>query len=182
MTCQRHPTFGLADIVASTAGLPAQGSRVPLLCEPKCMTDAHESDKCYTVKGAKQGDGRHKRARLVSSDAALVVAQMKATDARYTLQDSSEVMAFLERLVRWGGTPANGWHAVQQCLGWKLGAPVSAAAAGFLHSVAVGPVISPGDDRAQNAVTGRSDQDSPGAVPNDAVTLSARWEGSCSAA
>jgi hypothetical protein len=54
-------------------------------------------------------------------------AQMKATDARYTLQDSGEVMAFLERLVRWGGTPANGWHAARQCLGWKLGAPVRAA-------------------------------------------------------
>ena len=54
-------------------------------------------------------------------------SQMKATDARYTLQDSGEVMAFLERLVRWGGTPANGWHAAHQCLGWKLGAPVRAA-------------------------------------------------------
>ena len=69
---------------------------------------------------------------------------MKATDARYTLQDSSEVMAFLERLVCWGGTPANGWHAARQCLGWKLGAPVSAAGA-CLHSVALGPVSSPGE-------------------------------------
>jgi len=80
-------------------------------------------------------------------------AQMKATDARYTLQDSSEVMAFLEALVRWGGTPANGWHAARQCLGWKLGAPVSAAAAGFLHSVAVGPVISSGDRHAERTLS-----------------------------
>jgi len=90
----------------------------------------------------------------------LPLAQMKATDARYTLQDSSEVMAFLERLVRWGGTPANGWHAARQCLGWKLGAPVSATAAGFLRSVAVGPIISPGDHRTERTVTGRSRQGS----------------------
>ena len=69
---------------------------------------------------------------------------MKATDARYTLRDSSEVMAFLEALVAWGGTPANGWHAARQCLGWKLGAPVSAAGA-CLKSVAVGPVSSSGE-------------------------------------
>ena len=70
---------------------------------------------------------------------------MKATDARYTLQDSSEVMAFLERLVRWGGTPANGWHAAQQCLGWKLGAPVRAAS-GSVDGLSVDAVSSPGEE------------------------------------
>ena len=69
---------------------------------------------------------------------------MKATDARYTLRDSSEVMAFLERLVAWGSTPANGWHAARQCLGWKLGAPVSPAADAGTGAVPVNAVGSPG--------------------------------------
>lgn len=45
---------------------------------------------------------------------------MKPTDACYTLQDPSEVMAFLDRLVRWGATDANVWHVAKSCLGWKL--------------------------------------------------------------
>ena len=45
---------------------------------------------------------------------------MKPTDACYTLQDPSEVMAFLDRLVLWGGTHSNVWHAKKACLGWKL--------------------------------------------------------------
>lgn len=49
-----------------------------------------------------------------------MLQQIKPTDACYTLQDPSEVMAFLDRLVGWGGTHANVWHAKKACLGWKL--------------------------------------------------------------
>ena len=59
-----------------------------------------------------------------------VHVQMKPTDASYTLQDPSEVMAFLDRLVTWGATDANVWHAAKSCQGWKLGSNWGAAASG----------------------------------------------------
>lgn len=46
--------------------------------------------------------------------------QAKPTDARFTLRDPLEVMTFLERLVSWGSSSANGWHAARGCNGWKL--------------------------------------------------------------
>ncbi len=46
--------------------------------------------------------------------------QMKDTDAKYTLTDPSEVMAFLTRLVEWGDTPDNAWHTHHSCTGWSL--------------------------------------------------------------
>ncbi len=45
---------------------------------------------------------------------------MKDTDAKYTLTDPSEVMAFLTRLVEWGDTPDNAWHTHHSCTGWSL--------------------------------------------------------------
>ncbi len=45
---------------------------------------------------------------------------MKETDARYTLTDPSEVMAFLTWLVAWGTTTDNAWHSHQSCTGWSL--------------------------------------------------------------
>ncbi len=45
---------------------------------------------------------------------------MKDTDAKYTLTDPSEVMAFLTRLVEWGETPDNAWHTHHSCTGWSL--------------------------------------------------------------
>ena len=47
---------------------------------------------------------------------------MKPTEARYTLRDPHEVLAFLSRLVAWGHTPANAWHAQPACIGWALDA------------------------------------------------------------
>lgn len=46
--------------------------------------------------------------------------QAKPTDAKFTLKDPSEVMAFLTRLVQWGSTQDNAWHAKQSCTGWAL--------------------------------------------------------------
>ncbi len=46
--------------------------------------------------------------------------QTKDTDAKYTLTDPSEVMAFLTRLVEWGDTPDNAWHTHHSCTGWSL--------------------------------------------------------------
>ena len=45
---------------------------------------------------------------------------MKETDAKYTLADPAEVMAFLTRLLEWGATPNNAWHSHQSCTGWTL--------------------------------------------------------------
>lgn len=45
---------------------------------------------------------------------------MKPTQAGYTLRDPHEVLAFLQRLVAWGRSPANGWHAQPACIGWAL--------------------------------------------------------------
>lgn len=45
---------------------------------------------------------------------------MKPTQAAYTLRDPHEVHAFLQRLVAWGRSPANGWHAQPACIGWAL--------------------------------------------------------------
>lgn len=49
-----------------------------------------------------------------------VYVKMKETDAKYTLTDPSEVMAFLTRLLEWGATPHNAWHSHQSCTGWML--------------------------------------------------------------
>lgn len=46
--------------------------------------------------------------------------QAKETDAKYTLTDPTEVMAFLTRLVEWGATPENAWHTHHSCTGWSL--------------------------------------------------------------
>ena len=45
---------------------------------------------------------------------------MKETDAKYTLTDPTEVMAFLTLLLQWGGTPDNAWHSHKSCTGWSL--------------------------------------------------------------
>lgn len=45
--------------------------------------------------------------------------QMKETDAKYTLTDPTEVMAFLTRLLKWGCTPDNAWHSHKSCTGWS---------------------------------------------------------------
>ncbi|KAL0045650.1 hypothetical protein WJX82_000668 [Trebouxia sp. C0006] len=50
----------------------------------------------------------------------LISNKMKDTDAKYTLTDPSEVMAFLTRLVEWGDTPDNAWHTHHSCTGWSL--------------------------------------------------------------
>ena len=50
----------------------------------------------------------------------LAELQAKPTDAKFTLKDPSEVMAFLTRLVQWGNTHDNAWHAKQSCTGWAL--------------------------------------------------------------
>ncbi|DBA88511.1 TPA: hypothetical protein ACH3X2_004987 [Trebouxia sp. C0005] len=50
----------------------------------------------------------------------LISNKMKDTDAKYTLTDPSEVMAFLTRLVEWGATPDNAWHTHHSCTGWSL--------------------------------------------------------------
>jgi hypothetical protein len=50
------------------------------------------------------------------------VAQVKATEAGFTLRDPAEVLAFLARLVAWGRTAANAWHAQPACIGWALAA------------------------------------------------------------
>ena len=46
--------------------------------------------------------------------------QMKETDAKYTLTDPTEVMAFLTLLLQWGATPDNAWHLHKSCTGWTL--------------------------------------------------------------
>ena len=46
--------------------------------------------------------------------------QVKLTEAGYTLRDPAEVLAFLARLVAWGRTRANAWHAQPACIGWAL--------------------------------------------------------------
>lgn len=50
----------------------------------------------------------------------LISNKMKDTDAKYTLTDPSEVMAFLTRLVEWGHTLDNAWHTHRSCTGWSL--------------------------------------------------------------
>lgn len=45
---------------------------------------------------------------------------MKETDAKYTLTDPTEVMAFLILLLQWGATPDNAWQSHQSCTGWSL--------------------------------------------------------------
>ena len=45
---------------------------------------------------------------------------MKETDAKYTLTDPTEVMAFLTLLLQWGATPDNAWHSHKSCTGWSL--------------------------------------------------------------
>lgn len=44
---------------------------------------------------------------------------MKETDAKYTLTDPTEVMAFLTLLLDWGSTSANAWHSHSSCTGWS---------------------------------------------------------------
>lgn len=44
---------------------------------------------------------------------------MKETDAKYTLTDPTEVMAFLTLLLKWGSTPDNAWHSHKSCTGWS---------------------------------------------------------------
>ena len=48
---------------------------------------------------------------------------MKETDAKYTLADPTEVMAFLTLLLKWGATPDNAWHTHHSCTGWSLKQP-----------------------------------------------------------
>ena len=45
---------------------------------------------------------------------------MKETDAKYTLTDPTEVMAFLTLLLQWGATLDNAWHSHKSCTGWSL--------------------------------------------------------------
>ncbi len=62
----------------------------------------------------------------------LVASRAKPTAARWALRDPAEVAAFLERLVEWGRSEANGWHAAGGCRGWTCtggrGAPAAADA------------------------------------------------------
>ena len=51
--------------------------------------------------------------------------QAKATEAAYTLQDPSEVMQFLELMVKWGQSPDNAWAEAASCTGWNFN-PLSA--------------------------------------------------------
>lgn len=50
----------------------------------------------------------------------LISNKMKDTDAKYTLTDPSEVMAFLTCLVEWGDTSNNAWHTHHSCTGWSF--------------------------------------------------------------
>jgi hypothetical protein len=52
----------------------------------------------------------------------LVSTKAKPTAGRWTLRDPAEVAAFLNRLVAWGRTDANRWHAVRSCTGWAIAA------------------------------------------------------------
>jgi trehalose 6-phosphate phosphatase len=53
----------------------------------------------------------------------LVSSRPKDTDSLWTLKGPPEVATFLHRLVMWGKTEGNGWHAVGGCTGWKLTGP-----------------------------------------------------------
>lgn len=48
----------------------------------------------------------------------LVSTRAKPTRARYTVRDPASVLAFLTRVVEWGKTTGNGWHAKPSCNGW----------------------------------------------------------------
>ncbi len=49
----------------------------------------------------------------------LVSTRAKPTRARYTVRDPASVLAFLTRVVEWGKTTGNGWHAKPSCNGWS---------------------------------------------------------------
>jgi trehalose 6-phosphate phosphatase len=50
----------------------------------------------------------------------LVSSKVKNTEGSWTLRDPGDVAAFLQRLVAWGQTEANVWHARGGCNGWRM--------------------------------------------------------------
>eukprot|EP01026_Neomeris_dumetosa_P007889 TRINITY_DN1244_c0_g1_i1.p2 TRINITY_DN1244_c0_g1~~TRINITY_DN1244_c0_g1_i1.p2 ORF type:complete len:357 (-),score=57.81 TRINITY_DN1244_c0_g1_i1:409-1479(-) len=50
----------------------------------------------------------------------LVSSKAKPTDAKFTLNDTIEVLSFLQKLVSWGKSDFNGWTRNGQCNGWKM--------------------------------------------------------------
>ncbi len=60
----------------------------------------------------------------------LVASRAKPTAARWALRDPAEVAAFLERLVEWGRSEANVWHASGGCRGWTCTGGRGGAGAG----------------------------------------------------
>lgn len=82
-------------------------------------------------------------ARRTSGFGILVSSRVKPTEAKFTLQDPTEVMTFLERLVTWGASSSNGWHSIRGCIGWKLTAPGATSAHAMLaHATSAHAVIS----------------------------------------
>lgn len=69
----------------------------------------------------------------------LVSSRAKPTAAKFTLRDPTEVMTFLERLVSWGSTSDNAWHAARGCIGWKMTAARATTGNGFCRDASSSP-------------------------------------------
>jgi trehalose 6-phosphate phosphatase len=94
----------------------------------------------------------------------LVSTKVKPTAAAYTVQDPSQVQAFLDLLVQYGCTGANGWMQYKgQCPGWAP-RPQQRAQQQGSQGQTPGPDVA-GDGAAAEAAAG---VDAPTAAPKDA--------------
>lgn len=83
----------------------------------------------------------------------LVSSRAKPTAAKFTLRDPTEVMTFLERLVAWGSTSDNAWHAARGCIGWKMTAVRATTGNGFCRDASSSPPAAHELDDLQNGHT-----------------------------